>query len=118
MCCSGEFYLGFPRAELQGVSWYRLLHWESTREAQTKHRLSTSLTLNELPLFNEPFLSSYPVGAGALLHPAGSDPKEVRRLDLDALRATGQRDVGEQPAAGDRLHEPGFTTLTVCFADT
>lgn len=40
LCCSGEFYLGFPRSELQGVSWYRLLHWESTREAQTKHRLS------------------------------------------------------------------------------
>lgn len=38
--CSGEFYLGFPRGDLQGVSWYRLLHWDSTREAQTKHRLS------------------------------------------------------------------------------
>ncbi|XP_025835630.1 neuronal PAS domain-containing protein 4 [Agrilus planipennis] len=38
---NGEFYLGFPRSELQGVSWYRLLHWESTREAQTKHRLIT-----------------------------------------------------------------------------
>ncbi|RZC34804.1 neuronal PAS domain-containing protein 4, partial [Asbolus verrucosus] len=37
---NGEFYLGFPRADLQGVSWYRLLHWECTREAQTKHRLS------------------------------------------------------------------------------
>lgn len=40
LCCSGEFYLGFPRSDLQGVSWYRLLHWECTREAQTKHRLS------------------------------------------------------------------------------
>ncbi|XP_030748573.1 neuronal PAS domain-containing protein 4 isoform X1 [Sitophilus oryzae] len=38
---NGEFYLGFPRAELQGVSWYRLLHWDSIREAQTKHRLIT-----------------------------------------------------------------------------
>ncbi|XP_064215517.1 PAS domain-containing protein cky-1 isoform X5 [Tribolium castaneum] len=38
---NGEFYLGFPRADLQGVSWYRLLHWECTREAQTKHRLIT-----------------------------------------------------------------------------
>ncbi|XP_048517378.1 neuronal PAS domain-containing protein 4 [Dendroctonus ponderosae] len=38
---NGEFYLGFPRTELQGVSWYRLLHWDSTREAQTKHRLIT-----------------------------------------------------------------------------
>ncbi|XP_044764762.1 neuronal PAS domain-containing protein 4 isoform X2 [Coccinella septempunctata] len=38
---NGEFYLGFPRSELQGVSWYRLLHWECTREAQTKHRLIT-----------------------------------------------------------------------------
>ncbi|CAH1153565.1 unnamed protein product [Phaedon cochleariae] len=38
---NGEFYLGFPRSDLQGLSWYRLLHWESTREAQTKHRLIT-----------------------------------------------------------------------------
>ncbi|KAK9723151.1 hypothetical protein QE152_g19379 [Popillia japonica] len=38
---NGEFYLGFPRGDLQGVSWYRLLHWDSTREAQTKHRLIT-----------------------------------------------------------------------------
>nr|CAI5844883.1 unnamed protein product [Callosobruchus analis] len=38
---NGEFYLGFPRSELQGVSWYRMLHWDSTREAQTKHRLIT-----------------------------------------------------------------------------
>lgn len=38
---NGEFYLGFPRSDLQGVSWYRLLHWECTREAQTKHRLIT-----------------------------------------------------------------------------
>ncbi|CAH0562648.1 unnamed protein product [Brassicogethes aeneus] len=38
---NGEFYLGFQRSDLQGVSWYRLLHWECTREAQTKHRLIT-----------------------------------------------------------------------------
>ncbi|XP_017779563.1 PREDICTED: neuronal PAS domain-containing protein 4 isoform X2 [Nicrophorus vespilloides] len=38
---NGEFYLGFSREDLQGVSWYRLLHWECTREAQTKHRLIT-----------------------------------------------------------------------------
>lgn len=37
---SGEFHLGFTRNELQGVSWYQLLHWDSTREAQSKHRLS------------------------------------------------------------------------------
>ncbi|KAK4872112.1 hypothetical protein RN001_016236 [Aquatica leii] len=38
---NGEFYLGFPLSDLQGVSWYRLLHWDCTREAQTKHRLIT-----------------------------------------------------------------------------
>ena len=37
---SGEFHLGYNRTELQGISWYQLLHWDSTREAQTKHRLS------------------------------------------------------------------------------
>ncbi|XP_050532971.1 PAS domain-containing protein cky-1 isoform X1 [Daktulosphaira vitifoliae] len=37
----GEFHLGFSRAELQGVSWYQLLHWECMREAQSKHRLIT-----------------------------------------------------------------------------
>lgn len=37
---SGEFHLGYSRNELQGLSWYQLLHWDSTREAQTKHRLS------------------------------------------------------------------------------
>lgn len=39
---SGEFHLGFPKSDLQGVSWYQLLHWESMREAQNKHRLSKS----------------------------------------------------------------------------
>ncbi|XP_066248650.1 PAS domain-containing protein cky-1 isoform X1 [Euwallacea similis] len=38
---NGEFYLGYPRSELEGVSWYRLLHWDCIREAQTKHRLIT-----------------------------------------------------------------------------
>ncbi|GLH10218.1 Protein similar [Gryllus bimaculatus] len=38
---NGEFHLGFPRAELQGVSWYQLLHWDCMREAQSKHRLIT-----------------------------------------------------------------------------
>nr|XP_040226778.2 uncharacterized protein LOC120951865 [Anopheles coluzzii] len=38
---NGEFHLGYSRSELQGVSWYQLLHWESTREAQSKHRLIT-----------------------------------------------------------------------------
>lgn len=32
--------MGFSRSELQGVSWYQLLHWECMREAQSKHRLS------------------------------------------------------------------------------
>nr|XP_029731824.1 uncharacterized protein LOC109423405 [Aedes albopictus] len=38
---NGEFHLGYNRNELQGISWYQLLHWESTREAQSKHRLIT-----------------------------------------------------------------------------
>ncbi|XP_014287539.1 PAS domain-containing protein cky-1 [Halyomorpha halys] len=38
---NGEWHLGFPRSELQGASWYQLLHWDSMREAQSKHRLIT-----------------------------------------------------------------------------
>ncbi|CAB3360911.1 Hypothetical predicted protein [Cloeon dipterum] len=38
---NGEFHLGFQRRELLGVSWYQLLHWESLRDAQAKHRLIT-----------------------------------------------------------------------------
>ncbi|XP_055713738.1 PAS domain-containing protein cky-1 isoform X2 [Phlebotomus papatasi] len=38
---NGEFHLGYNRSELQGISWYHLLHWDSTREAQAKHRLIT-----------------------------------------------------------------------------
>ncbi|CAH0390217.1 unnamed protein product [Bemisia tabaci] len=38
---NGEFHLGFPRSELQGASWYHLLHWDCMREAQSKHRLIT-----------------------------------------------------------------------------
>lgn len=40
VCFSGEFHLGYPRTELQGASWYHLLHWDCMREAQSKHRLS------------------------------------------------------------------------------
>ena len=39
---SAEFYLGYGRQELIGVSWYQLLHWDCVREAQSKHRLSKS----------------------------------------------------------------------------
>nr|CAD7200845.1 unnamed protein product [Timema douglasi] len=38
---NGEFHLGYPRSELQGASWYHLLHWDCMREAQSKHRLIT-----------------------------------------------------------------------------
>ncbi|KAG1660101.1 Neuronal PAS domain-containing protein 4-like [Nymphon striatum] len=39
---NGEIHLGYTRQELQGTSWYQLLHWESMKEAQTKHRLITT----------------------------------------------------------------------------
>lgn len=37
---SGEFHLGYKKSDVQGISWYQLLHWDSTKEAQSKHRLS------------------------------------------------------------------------------
>jgi len=37
---SGEYYLGYTRSELGGISWYQLIHWNYMREAQSKHRLS------------------------------------------------------------------------------
>ncbi|KAJ9592142.1 hypothetical protein L9F63_001370, partial [Diploptera punctata] len=40
---TGEFHLGYPRTELQGASWYHLLHWDCMREAQSKHRLITKI---------------------------------------------------------------------------
>ncbi|KAG7309143.1 hypothetical protein JYU34_005065 [Plutella xylostella] len=38
---NGEWYLGWKRSELTDVSWYQLLHCDSLREAQAKHRLIT-----------------------------------------------------------------------------
>ncbi|CAD7093092.1 unnamed protein product [Hermetia illucens] len=38
---NGEFHLGYTKNEIQGISWYHLLHWDSLREAQNKHRLIT-----------------------------------------------------------------------------
>ncbi|CAH2235480.1 jg8946 [Pararge aegeria aegeria] len=38
---NGEWYLGWKKSELADVSWYQILHWDSLREAQTKHRLVT-----------------------------------------------------------------------------
>lgn len=43
---SGEWYLGWKKTELTEVSWYQLLHWDSLREAQSKHRLSKLKTRN------------------------------------------------------------------------
>lgn len=37
---SGEFHLGYTKEELNGSSWYQLIHWEYIKEAQMKHRLS------------------------------------------------------------------------------
>ena len=37
---SGEFYLGYTPTSLAGISWYHLIHPDSLREVQTKHRLS------------------------------------------------------------------------------
>lgn len=37
---SGEFHLGYKKSDVQGISWYQMLHWDSTKEAQAKHRLS------------------------------------------------------------------------------
>ncbi|KAL4717268.1 hypothetical protein ACJJTC_017155 [Scirpophaga incertulas] len=38
---NGEWYLGWNKSELTDVSWYQLVHWDSLREAQNKHRLIT-----------------------------------------------------------------------------
>ncbi|XP_037303387.1 neuronal PAS domain-containing protein 4 [Manduca sexta] len=38
---NGEWYLGWKKSELTDVSWYQLMHWDSLREAQNKHRLIT-----------------------------------------------------------------------------
>ena len=43
VCFSGEFYLGYNKSSLIGVSWYHLVHPDHLREAQTKHKLSKSL---------------------------------------------------------------------------
>ncbi|KAF2367931.1 PAS domain [Trinorchestia longiramus] len=39
---NGEFYLGYNKSSLAGVSWYHLIHPDNLRDAQTKHRLITS----------------------------------------------------------------------------
>ncbi|CAG4960160.1 neuronal PAS domain-containing protein 4A-like [Colias croceus] len=38
---NGEWYLGWKKSELVDVSWYQILHWDSLREAQAKHKLIT-----------------------------------------------------------------------------
>ncbi|XP_070500322.1 single-minded homolog 2 isoform X2 [Chironomus tepperi] len=38
---NGEFHLGYTKEELNGSSWYQLIHWEYIKEAQMKHRLIT-----------------------------------------------------------------------------
>ncbi|XP_023239313.1 neuronal PAS domain-containing protein 4-like isoform X1 [Centruroides sculpturatus] len=37
----GEFHLGYRKSNLQGLSWYELVHCDHLREAQSKHRLIT-----------------------------------------------------------------------------
>lgn len=37
---SGEYYLGYKSADVVGLSWYNLLHPESVKDIETKHRLS------------------------------------------------------------------------------
>lgn len=37
---SGEFHLEFTKDELNGSSWYQLVHWDNIKEAQMKHKLS------------------------------------------------------------------------------
>ena len=41
--CSGERHLGYTRQDLLGVSFYHMLHPDSMRELQSKHRLGRSL---------------------------------------------------------------------------
>ena len=53
VCVSGERHLGYRRQELLGVSFYHLLHPDSMRELQAKHRLgeqTLSLSLPKLSL--------------------------------------------------------------------
>uniref|UniRef100_A0A1I8PDL8 PAS domain-containing protein n=1 Tax=Stomoxys calcitrans TaxID=35570 RepID=A0A1I8PDL8_STOCA len=38
---NGEFHLGYSRGDIQGLSWYGLIHSDNLREAQSKHRLIT-----------------------------------------------------------------------------
>uniref|UniRef100_A0A6A7G6S6 Neuronal PAS domain-containing protein 4-like n=2 Tax=Hirondellea gigas TaxID=1518452 RepID=A0A6A7G6S6_9CRUS len=39
---NGEFYLGYSKASLTGVSWYHLIHPDNLKDAQSKHRIITS----------------------------------------------------------------------------
>ncbi|XP_059095501.1 PAS domain-containing protein cky-1-like isoform X1 [Tigriopus californicus] len=38
---NGEYYLGYKSADVVGLSWYNLLHPESVKDIETKHRLIT-----------------------------------------------------------------------------
>lgn len=38
---NGEYYLGYKKFDLKGVSWYNLLHPDCLKEVQNKHRLIT-----------------------------------------------------------------------------
>ena len=44
---SGEYYLGYTKYDLQGVSWYNLLHPDCMKEVQSKHRQSKYDTYTE-----------------------------------------------------------------------
>jgi hypothetical protein len=50
---SGEWHLGYSRADLLGVSFYHLLHPDSMRELQSKHRLGELLHACALRFSNE-----------------------------------------------------------------
>lgn len=47
------------------------------------------------------------IRAGALLHTPRPVPEADRRTDMDALRPTGERKFGEQPATSHSLYKPG-----------
>lgn len=103
--CSGEYYLGYKKFDLKGVSWYNFLHPECIKEVQSKHRLSKSKWSSQT--FSDfKFYCSHTIRERQVMHFITA-PSETRRiLDVGPHRSTGQRKLGTFSVTRHRLHQP------------
>lgn len=113
---SGEFYLGYSKYNLEGTSWYNLVHPDYIKEVQIKHRLGKKKSCKLILDAKSKLFYSDSIRNWKVLHFTNTSPTSGWRLDLDSYSDSSQGEFGHISITYDCLYKSSFKVRILFLA--